>query len=239
MGRLWLVRHAQASFLQENYDKLSELGEAQARLLGEYWVRHKMQFDRVCTGPCVRQKDTAKIVGDVYGKAGLGFPAPNIVKELDEYAGEAVLENALPGLLEKDARISELHRAFEASKESGERRRAFQKLFEAVIALWVNGESSPEHVESWDSFCARVQRGFQTILSSRGQGERVAIFTSGGPIALAVQRALDLSALNTLRISWMAQNCSYSEFLFSSGRFTLSTFNSFPHLDDPSMQTYR
>jgi broad specificity phosphatase PhoE len=239
MGRLWLVRHAQASFLQENYDKLSKLGEAQARLLGEYWVRHKMQFDRVCSGPCVRQKDTAKLVGDAYRQAGLDFPAPTVLDELDEYDGESVLKHALPGLLEKDARIRALHRAFEESKEPAERRKTFQKTFEAVIGLWVNAEISPAGVESWDEFCVRVRRGLKEFLSAGGQGERLAIFTSGGPIALVVQRALDLSSQNTLRVSWMAQNCSYSEFIFSSGRFTMSTFNSFPHLDDPSMQTYR
>ena len=65
------------------------------------------------------------------------------------------------------------------------------------------------------------------------------IFVSGGPIGLAVGRALDLSPQNTLRISWMAQNSSFSEFLYSRDRFTLSTFNSFPHLDQPSLQTYR
>jgi broad specificity phosphatase PhoE len=239
MGRLWLVRHAQASFLQENYDKLSELGEAQSRLLGEYWVRHKMQFDRVCSGPCVRQKETARIVGDAYRQAGLDFPVPAVLDELDEYDGESVLKHALPGLLEKDARIRGLQRAFEESKDPSERRKTFQKAFEAVIGLWVNGEISPAGVESWDEFSARVRRGFQSFLSTGGQGERIAIFTSGGPIALAVQRALDLSPQNTLRVSWMAQNCSYSEFIFSRERFTMSTFNSFPHLDDPAMQTYR
>jgi broad specificity phosphatase PhoE len=239
MGRLWLVRHSQASFLQENYDKLSELGEAQSRLLGEYWVRHKMHFDRVCSGPCVRQKDTAKIVADNYRKAGLDFPAPVIVNELDEYSGEAVLKWALPGLLGRDAGIRKLHQAFADSRDPAERRKTFQKLFEAVIGQWVNGEISPEGVESWSAFSARVHRGFKTFLSAGGQGERLAIFTSGGPIALAVQRALDLSPQNTLRVSWMAQNCSYSEFIFSRERFTMSTFNSFPHLDDLSMQTYR
>jgi broad specificity phosphatase PhoE len=239
MGRLWLVRHAQASFLQENYDKLSDLGEAQSRLLGEYWVRHKMQFDRVCSGPRVRQKDTARIVGDAYRRAGLDFAALTALDEFDEYEGEAVMRNALPGLLEKDARIRELHRAFEESKDPAERRKTFQKTFEAVIGRWVNGEISPAGVESWDAFSARVRRGFKTFLSAGGQGERLAIFTSGGPIALAVQRALDLSPQNTLRVSWMAQNCSYSEFIFSRERFTMSTFNSFPHLDDLSMQTYR
>jgi len=42
MGILFLVRHAQASFLEQNYDKLSALGETQARHLGEYWTRRKI-----------------------------------------------------------------------------------------------------------------------------------------------------------------------------------------------------
>src|ERR1700730_1035959 len=74
MGILFLVRHAQASFLAENYDMLSELGEAQARLLGKYWVLHKFHFDRVCVGPCVRQKDTVKLVSEAYTTAGQRFP---------------------------------------------------------------------------------------------------------------------------------------------------------------------
>jgi broad specificity phosphatase PhoE len=56
MGILFLVRHAQASFLEQNYDKLSALGEAQACHLGEYWARRKILFDRVCAGPRVRQE---------------------------------------------------------------------------------------------------------------------------------------------------------------------------------------
>lgn len=105
MGRLVLVRHGQASFLQQNYDKLSELGEMQSRLLGEYWTRHKTRFDRVCSGPCVRQKNTASIVFGVYRKAGLEFPEPTVRSEFDEYSGDAVLQQALPGLLERDAKI--------------------------------------------------------------------------------------------------------------------------------------
>jgi hypothetical protein len=37
----------------------------------------------------------------------------------------------------------------------------------------------------------------------------------------------------------MAQNSSFNEFLFSRERFTLSSFNAVPHLDDPAIQTYR
>jgi broad specificity phosphatase PhoE len=239
MGRLLLIRHAQASFLQRNYDKLSELGEQQARLLGQFWVRHKMHFARVCTGPAVRHKDTARIVADVFRQACLAFPAPTVAAEFDEYCGESVMEQTLPGLLERDTQIRGLHRAFEDANQPAERLETFQRLFQSVIEMWASGEISCDGVESWDAFSARVNRGLSTVLSAGSHGERLAIFTSGGPTSVAVQRALDLSPQITLRVSWMPQNCSYSEFLFSRERFTMSTFNSFPHLDDPALQTYR
>jgi hypothetical protein len=76
-------------------------------------------------------------------------------------------------------------------------------------------------------------------LSAAGKSETSAIFTSGGPVAVSVQRALHLSPQDTLEVAWMPRNCSYSEFVFSGDRFTLSTFNSFQHLDDPALLTYR
>ncbi|MFZ1974119.1 MAG: phosphoglycerate mutase family protein, partial [Candidatus Acidiferrales bacterium] len=76
MGNLYLVRHGQASFLQQNYDKLSPVGEAQARLLGEYWARRGITFDRVCVGPRERQKDTVELVRAAYRTSGTAFPEP-------------------------------------------------------------------------------------------------------------------------------------------------------------------
>jgi broad specificity phosphatase PhoE len=239
MSRLFLVRHAQASFLEQTYDKLSPLGETQARLLGEFWSRHELVFDRVCSGPCVRQRDTATIVAAAYQKANLVFPNPLVIPEFDEYQGEAVLERSLSALLESDREISSLHYAFQASHDPQSRRRTFQKLFETVIGKWVDGEIPSNSVEPWRDFSSRLNSGISAFLAAGAQSERVAIFTSGGPIGLAVQRALDLSSQNALRVSWMAQNCSFSEFLYSADRFTLSSFNSVPHLDDPSLQTYR
>jgi len=239
MSRLFLVRHAQASFLEQTYDKLSALGETQAQLLGKFWARHKLVFDRVCSGPCIRQRDTATIVAAEYLKTNLDSPGLLVMPEFDEYQGEAVLESSLEALLESDRAICALHDAFQASSDPQSRRRTFQKLFEAVIGKWVDGEIPSNSVEPWRDFSARVNSGLKRFLGAGAQSERVAIFTSGGPIGLAVQHALDLSAQNALRISWMAQNCSFSEFLYSADRFTLSSFNSVPHLDDPALQTYR
>ena len=239
MGVVFLVRHAQASFLEPNYDKLSKIGQAQARLLGEYWVGQKIVFDRACTGPCVRQRDTLSIASATFGKVGIPFPEPLVAHEFDEYHGEAVLERSLPGLLETDQTIRGLHAAFQSSSSPVERQTAFQKLFEAVIGKWVRGAICPPGVETWFEFCSRVDSGITKCLSAGGRGERVVIVTSGGPIAVAMQRALRLSDESALNVSWMSRNSSWSEFIYSGERFTLSSFNCHAHIDDPAMLTYR
>jgi broad specificity phosphatase PhoE len=239
MGIVFLVRHAQASFLQPNYDELSQFGETQAHLLGEYWARHRIVFDRACTGPCVRQKDTLAIASDVCRKAGIPFPDPLVLREFDEYQGEAVLERSLPGLIETDQTIRGLQAAFQSASGSTARRATFQKLFEAVISKWVREEICPPGVETWLEFCSRVNSGLTKCLSAGNRGERVAIFTSGGPIAVVMQRALQLSAESTLNVSWMSRNSSWSEFLYSGERLTLSSFNCHPHLADAAMLSYR
>jgi broad specificity phosphatase PhoE len=239
MGVLYLVRHAQASFLETNYDKLSALGETQASVLGEYWAQRKITFDRVGVGPCARQKDTVKFVSAAYQEAGLTFPEPQILAEFDEYQGEAVLRGSLPVLLEKDQRIRDLHAAFQSSATNATKRATFQKLFEAVIGDWVRGVIHLEGVETWPQFCARINSGLDKFLGVGARGERVAIITSGGPIAVASQRALRLSPESTLQMTWMSRNSSWSEFLYDAERFTLSSFNIHEHIVDPAMRTYR
>jgi broad specificity phosphatase PhoE len=239
MGRLFLARHAQASFLSHNYDKLSTLGETQARLLGEYWAQRNVVFDRVGSGRGARHRRTAQIAGEAYRRIGLGFPQPVVMQEFDEFQGDAVLSQSLPRLIANDATIRQLHQSFQNSGSDTEQRANFQRLFEAVIARWVSGEIAPQDVESWQEFCARVNRGLSAFLANGKKGESVVIFSSGGPISVAMQRALNLSAQDTLRTAWMSRNSAFSEFVFSGDRFTLSSFNSFPHLDDVSLLTYR
>jgi broad specificity phosphatase PhoE len=239
MGRLFLVRHAQASFLSDDYDRVSALGEKQARFLGEYWAQRNVVFDHVCSGPALRHRQTARLVCEAYQKAGLDFPTPVIADEFDEFQGEAVLSQCLPALLANNERIRELHNAMQGSRDDESKRANFQRLFEAVISMWVSGEVVIPNVECWQEFCARVNCGLSAFLAKSHKGEKAAIFSSGGSVSVAVQRALHLSAQDTLRVAWMSRNCSFSEFLFSGDRLTLSSFNAFPHLDAESLLTYR
>jgi len=239
MGRLFLVRHAQASFLAANYDQLSTLGETQARLLGEYWSARKVRFDRVASGPAKRHGDTAQLVAGTYRNSNVPLPDSLVIPEFDEFVGEAVLSSALPQLMVTNDRVRNLHAAMQHAPNDTERRAAFQRLFEIVISMWVDGVIVLTNVEPWSDFCARVNRGLADFLSRAGKAENSVIFTSGGPIAVAVQRALHLSSQDTLQIAWMSRNCSYTEFLFSRDRLTLSSFNAFPHLTEDALLTYR
>jgi broad specificity phosphatase PhoE len=239
VSRIVIVRHAQASFLAPDYDRLSPTGETQARLLGDYWARRNIDFDGVYSGPRERHRHTATIVAESYRSAQHDLPKTVELEEFDEFDGELVLRKSLPHLLDTNHTIRELHEVFVASDGMNERRKNFQRLFEIVIGKWVDGELAVSGAESWLEFCARVNRGLSRVMSDGRSSAHFAIFSSGGPIAVAMQRALNLSPQDTLRVAWMPRNCSYSEFVFSDDRFTLSTFNAFPHLDDAALLTYR
>lgn len=207
--------------------------------MGEYWAGRKMVFDRVCCGPAMRHRRTADLVGKAYKESAMEFPEPVAAHELDEFKGEAVMAESLAQLLPRSAEIREMRESFLEACGEDEKRARFQRLFEVVVSMWARGEITLRTVESWQDFCERVNRGLSVFLATAKKGEVSAIFTSGGPVSVAVQRALQLSITETLRVAWMSRNCSFSEFLFSGDRMTLSTFNSFPHLDDDSLLTYR
>jgi broad specificity phosphatase PhoE len=239
MSHIILVRHGQASFLERDYDKLCANGEAQSELLGKYWSRRGVVFDGVYSGPRVRQLETSRIVAEAYRRTGVDFPEAVVMSEFDEYQAEAVLRECLPQLLQVNAEINEMHCAYKGSSEFSDRRRTFQKLFEAVISKWVGGEISADGVEPWHEFCLRVERGLAQVMRDTPPAASAVVFTSAGTIGAAMRRALHLSAEDTLRLTWMSRNASFSEFLASGERFTLSTFNAHPHLDGDGLLTYR
>jgi broad specificity phosphatase PhoE len=239
MSHLFLVRHGQASFLEPDYDSLSAKGETQSRLLGDYWAKNGVIFDRVYSGPRIRQKETARIVGEAYRSAGLSWPEPIVLTEFDEFRAESVMEQTLPQLVESDEHVRRLHQAFREAGSRDQRFKTFQRVFEVVIGRWARGELLTPGIEPWSEFCARVQNGLRQLCHNGNRGQRVVIFSSGGPVGVAMQKALDLSTDATLRSAWMVRNSSYSEFLFSRDRFSLNSYNSAPHLTDPGLLTYR
>ncbi len=241
MSTLLLIRHAQASFLEQNYDKLSSLGETQSTLLGGHLLNHGFEFDRVFMGPRDRQQRTCALVGRVFSDAKHDWPEPVLDGGLDEYEGEALMKKALPRLISEDKHLQVMAAQFAESEHEDKRARArrFQKMFEHVMLAWVRGEIVEEGVQPWAEFHAQIGDFLHRLRQSAQKAERVVAFTSGGSIGCAVQHALGLSHEKALELSWMVKNASITEFAFSKDRLTLSAFNSLPHLQADKLVTYR
>jgi broad specificity phosphatase PhoE len=239
MSSLLLVRHAQASFFADDYDRLSEVGRTQASLLGEYWVRRGLVFDEVYTGPRTRQQQTAELVGSAYGQAGANWPEPVVFPEFDEYDLGGLLHVLAPALARQDPVFAELTTRYQQSADEASKSRNFQKAFEALTGHWLTAGDCLTGLETWPAFCARVQRGVCRILERPGRGRRVAVFTSGGLIGTVARLALAGPDRMALELSWRIRNCAITEFVFTRDRLTLDGFNAVPHLENPDLWTYR
>ena len=234
LSTLFFIRHGQASFGRENYDRLSDRGYEQARVLAGTLAGGR-PFDRIYTGTLQRQTETARALTDLYQDRGGEVPELCRSEAFNEYASEAVCRALIPRLVEEEPALETLAAAM------FEDNRAFQTLFETVMRRWVTGVYSTPEIESWERFKARVNAALGEILAAEGRGLRIAVFTSGGPIAVAVQRALALSEEACLKVSWQVVNASVTRFKCTADRITLATFNEHAYLEavDDGLVTYR
>jgi broad specificity phosphatase PhoE len=60
LGSIYVVRHGQAAFGTDDYDRLTEVGFTQARLLGQYLGARRIRIDAIFTGTLRRQIETAR-----------------------------------------------------------------------------------------------------------------------------------------------------------------------------------
>jgi broad specificity phosphatase PhoE len=110
--------------------------------------------------------------------------------------------------------------------------RELQRLFEARIPLWIAGMLDAPGVETWKAFRERVERGLRGILKADRPSRRVVVFTSAGPIGVAVQTVVGAAEPMALELNWRIRNCSLTEFIFARDRVSLDSFNATPHLEE-------
>lgn len=236
MSLLILVRHGQASFGGPAYDQLSALGEEQARALGHAWAAQELRFDRVYVGPLRRHQQTHDAAAAAYREHEFHWPDPVLLPQLDEHHGMAVLEQRLPMLIEHDPTVRQIvERHQEGDKEAS---RAYLKLFQQTTQQWSRGEWETPDLEPWSVFRERVAQSMDQIVNENGGGKTVAAFTSGGVVAAAVGLALNLDDEQIMALSWVVRNGSSTEFLFSTGRWSLHTFNATPPFARADLLTY-
>lgn len=231
MSVLYVIRHGQASFGQGDYDRLSEVGLRQAGLTGRHLCAAGVAPQSVYLGALLRQRQTAQAALE-----GQDPPALVELPGLDEYDSAAILKALLPAMLREEPTL-------EASLEGMyQDRRAFQKVYEGAMRRWVSGRYDLEGCETWRSFQERAADAWRQVLAQRRRGGAVLAFTSGGPIAVILQKALGLNDQMALRMTWVIKNASITSFFHNGRDLTLSCFNSTAHLErhgDPRLLTYR
>jgi broad specificity phosphatase PhoE len=239
MSVLTVVRHGQASYMSEDYDKLSPTGEEQSRRLGQFWLRQGTVFDYVFRGPAKRHARTEQIIAEEFKSAGIHWPEAAVIDELDEFDAFQMLKIMGPIIVERDEHVRRLYEAFLQGQHGPEAGILLERFFEETARHWCSGEFDVPELESWGAFRARVERALAQIRSITRRSTSTVVITSGGPIAAMIGYTLELPHEKAVEFVWLSRNSSYSEFLDSGERLSLSSFNSCPHLDDSSLLTYR
>jgi broad specificity phosphatase PhoE len=242
---LLLIRHGQARYGEADYDRLSDRGHAQARLLAPELIRRAPSA--VFTGPLRRQVETYASAREAAAALGHQLPEPTVVPELAEYPAFELLQHLMPRLIAEDPQFADLERA-----ESKVRELAFQTM----IFRWGSGAWNAPGVETSAEFATRVRAGLERVITSvsavtaaaaavTATGRTVAAVTSAGPIAVAMGLALGVDEARMIHLSRVVQNASISQLRFRSQGFawelphvSMFSFNQTSHLP-PELVTER
>jgi broad specificity phosphatase PhoE len=213
MGTLYLVRHGQASFGSDDYDRLSPLGEKQCEALGTWLNARGMRFEAVLRGTLRRHEQSLGAIARTLP----GLPAAVEWPGLNEYDSEAVVRTVHADQLPP------------VSTADGARQH-FRLLREGLLR-WMAGEVQPVGMPSWASFEAGVISALD-LVRDRYEGD-VLLVSSGGPISAAVGYVLSAPSRTVVELNLRIRNSAVTEFVFSPKRHHLLGFNALPHLDGP------
>jgi broad specificity phosphatase PhoE len=220
VGSLYVVRHGQASFGTNDYDRLTEVGFTQARLLGEHLGARRIRIDAIFTGTLRRQIETAQ--GILEGHPGLGADLPQErVAGLDEYLSDAIL-TAYSGKAPVWGVAAE-------KRDPSLVRDHFRQLRAALLA-WADEQITPPGMMAFSRFQEQAVAALIEARTRFPEG-RVLIVSSGGPIAAMVAHALQAPPASAIEMNLRIRNSSLSEFSCTPRRHHLVSFNGVPHLD--------
>jgi broad specificity phosphatase PhoE len=236
MSEIYFIRHGQASFGTDDYDRLSSVGTRQARILARHLAQTGKIFDAVYCGKMERQQKTAEEFLNHYRENGLAVQRPQIDENFNEYDSLSVWDALIPEMTAEQPSL-----AGELEKLPGDPK-AFQRIFSQVMDRWTRGDYKATAIPRWDEFTRRVVGGLERMTVRHGAKKRLAVFTSGGPISVAVRSALGLSDRMTLEISWQLMNASITRLKYNRRGIMLAGFNDVSHLElegDAKLLTYR
>lgn len=214
MGTLYLVRHGQASFGADDYDRLSDLGRRQCERLGEWFRARSIVFEAALVGTLRRQIESLQAID-----AGMRAQPPIEPLSwpgLNEYDSHALIRCVHPQPLSRPSNDEEVRQHF--------------RLLRDGLAQWMAGEARPDGMPSYAAFSAGVAGALEHV-RTRHAGN-VLLVASGGPISTAIGQVLGLAPAATIELNLRIRNSAVTEFVFNPKRHQLLTYNTLPHLDD-------
>lgn len=230
MSELVLVRHGQASFGADSYDQLSPSGFEQVRLLSRHWQELGQTFHHLYAGSLQRQQETARELLHHVEESARDI---TVEPAFNEYNGEPLIAIYLREHAEKEGFPAGLRLPIREE-------RLYQKVFEAATSKWIRDEltrgSEDHEFESWRDFQARVHSAIDALMARHQNGSRVLISTSGGVIALALQRVLGFPDEQVIATNWMVHNSSVTRIRYGNGKISLTLFNNLAHLEKPDLR---
>ena len=235
---LYFFRHGQAG-TRDDYDALSDLGRSQARALGEYLAAQPFRFAAVLSGAMKRQRETLDEVVAAYRRVGAALPEPVTDLGWNEFDLFGIYDAVAPRLAADDPAF---RAAFEKERQLAHApqariHRQWSACDAAIVRAWIEARYDVD-VESWPAFLARV-RSNRERLPPASDGEAIAIFTSATPMSIWVATALGVAEPKILRLTGAVFNSAMTLLRIRDGELDLVTFNSTPHLTDPSLRTLR
>jgi len=237
LSKLYLIRHAQASFLSADYDNLSDHGHQQSLILGNYFVEKGIKIDKVYVGPLKRQIQTYERVKEVYEKNGLFFPEAIQFDELKEYEGMDIM-----GTVQSDlAKHHPMFKEWYAEMQAKPNHKTKMKMVVTFLNLWATNSLKfdlPKGSQTFADFRAVAERGLSKVMKGNEKGKTIAAFSSGGCIAAMLGKVMDIqNPEKTMGFNLVMRNTAINEVLFSGSRLSLMTFNGLPHLSDEMITT--
>lgn len=236
MTQVFLIRHGQAGS-RTDYDRLSDTGKQQAALLGQWLARRRTRFEAAFVGGLQRQAETAEIVLAEMRKGGVEPPPLVQDPRWSEFDIDRVFAAIAPLLAEKDSQFRLWHDQLIANIRSGNGQvhREWTPADTRVVRSWIEGEFETG-CESWEQFTSRVGQALDD-LSPPG---RIAVFTSATPAGICVSRCFDsASPARIMGLAGAAINTNITTVVRRDGSWLLGGFNHVPHLEDPSLWTFR
>lgn len=218
MGEIVFVRHGQASFGTDDYDRLSDLGWQQARWLGEHFRHERRRFHLTASGNLRRHRETAEAIAE-----SAGAEDAIVLPGLNEMDFDRLLEDAEAGGVIPSAQ-------FEDSED-------FAREFPKIMKAWEAKTFTTTH-EPFEDFNARVTSAVESLMRD---GRDVLIVSSGGPKAVVMRHVLGLATTKMAQVLLTIHNASFSRFLVREGALMLGEFNATPHLAGPDrahLRTY-